>query len=117
MQPVIIIPARRASARLPDKPLADIAGRPMIAHVIERAEASGAGEVWVATDDKEIIHAAHAAGAQAIMTQPEHPSGSDRIWEALNNLDETCKYDTIINLQGDLPTIDPALITLVTPTT
>lgn len=110
MYPVIIIPARRASTRLPDKPLADIGGKPMIVHVYERALASGAGEVWVATDDAEIAAAVRQYGDNVVMTDPAHPSGSDRIWEALTKIDPAGKYDMVVNVQGDLPTLDPALI-------
>ncbi len=111
MRPVIIIPARRASTRLPDKPLADIAGKPMVVHVYERAMASQAGPVWVATDDAEIADALHHAGDNVVMTDPAHPSGSDRIWEALQKADPGGNHDIIINLQGDLPTLDPLLVT------
>lgn len=110
MYPVIIIPARRASTRLPDKPLADIAGRPMILHVAARALEANAGPVWVATDDEEIACVVRAAGVGVVMTDPAHPSGSDRIWEALSHIDKGGEYDVIVNLQGDLPTLDPALV-------
>lgn len=110
MHPVIIIPARRGATRLPDKPLADIHGQPMIAHVCRRALESGVGPVWVATDDAEIAAAAEACGVRAVMTAAAHPSGSDRIREALHRIDPQGAYDTIINLQGDLPTLDPRLV-------
>ena len=110
MHPVIIIPARRASTRLPDKPLADIAGRPMILHVCARAREAEAGPVWVATDDEHIADVVRADGVGVVMTDPAHPSGSDRIWEALSHIDQNSEYDVVVNLQGDLPTLDPALV-------
>lgn len=113
MNPVIIIPARRGSTRLPDKPLADIAGKPMIAHVVERALAADIGAVWVATDDAEIASVLKEYGDVVVMTDPAHPSGSDRIWEALTHIDPTGEHDVIVNLQGDLPTLDPALVKAV----
>lgn len=113
MRPVVLIPARRASTRLPDKPLADIAGLPMIVHVYQRAVEAGIGDVFVATDDIDIAWAVEKEGGRAIMTRVEHPSGSDRIWEALQNVDPDGKYDTIINVQGDLPTLDPAIVAAV----
>lgn len=113
MNPVIIIPARRGSTRLPDKPLADIAGKPMIAHVVERALAADIGAVWVATDDGEIAWVLKEYGDAVVMTDPSHPSGSDRIWEALTRIDPTGAHDVIVNLQGDLPTLDPALVKAV----
>jgi 3-deoxy-manno-octulosonate cytidylyltransferase (CMP-KDO synthetase) len=105
---VIIIPARLAASRLPRKPLADIAGRPMIAHVLARAEASGLGPVFVATDSDEIRVAVEAVGGRAVMTSADHPTGSDRIFEALNAIDpgQTCRI--VVNVQGDLPTLAPA---------
>ncbi len=110
MHPVIIIPARRAATRLPDKPLADIAGKPMIVRVCERALAADVAPVWVATDDEVIADAARASGVEAVITSAAHPSGSDRIWEALGRIDAQKKYDVVINLQGDLPTLDPVLV-------
>jgi 3-deoxy-manno-octulosonate cytidylyltransferase (CMP-KDO synthetase) len=105
---VIIIPARLAASRLPRKPLADIAGRPMIAHVLARAEAAGLGPVFVATDSDEIRAAVEAVGGRAVMTSADHPTGSDRIFEALNAIDpgQTCRI--VVNVQGDLPTLAPA---------
>jgi len=108
--PIIIIPARMASTRLPRKPLADIHGLPMIAHVWRRAMESGVGAVVVACDGDEIADAVRKAGGQAVLTKPDHPSGSDRIWEALNALPDNGQYDAVINVQGDEPTLDPALI-------
>jgi len=99
------------SSRLPGKPLADIHGMPMIAHVLQGALASGLGPVVVACDDARIAEAVTAAGGQAVLTCPDHPSGSDRIWDALTQLPDGGDYDAIINVQGDLPLIDPAAIT------
>lgn len=99
-----------ASTRLPGKPLADIAGRPMIVHVANRARQSGLGRVVVATDSPEVADAARAHGHEAVMTDTKHQSGSDRVFEALQTLDPEGKIESIINLQGDLPTIDPAVI-------
>jgi 3-deoxy-manno-octulosonate cytidylyltransferase (CMP-KDO synthetase) len=105
---VILIPARMASTRLPGKPLADIAGRPMIARVLDRAVESGLGPVFVATDSEEIAIAVEKAGGQAVMTRADHASGSDRIFEAMGRIGAGA--DIIVNVQGDLPTIDPAEI-------
>lgn len=99
-----------ASTRLPGKPLADIAGRPMIVHVADRARQSGLGRVVVATDSPEVADAARAHGHEAVMTDTKHQSGSDRVYEALQTLDPEGNIESIINLQGDLPTIDPAVI-------
>lgn len=108
--PLIVIPARLASTRLPRKPLADIAGKAMIARVWERAAASGQGEVVVATDSKDIAHLIEQAGGVAVMTSREHVSGSDRIWEAVQKIDAAGAQDIIINLQGDMPTFDPKIL-------
>lgn len=110
MSVLILIPARMASTRLPGKPLADIAGRPMIVHVADRARQSGLGRVVVATDSPEVADAARAHGHEAVMTDTKHQSGSDRVFEALQTLDPEGNIESIINLQGDLPTIDPAVI-------
>jgi 3-deoxy-manno-octulosonate cytidylyltransferase (CMP-KDO synthetase) len=110
MTPLILIPARMAATRLPGKPLADIHGRPMIVHVARRAAESGLGRVVVATDSPEIAAAVRAEGFEAAMTGAGHQSGSDRIFEALQTLDPAGAVQTVVNLQGDLPTIDPALI-------
>lgn len=107
---LILIPARMASTRLPGKPLADIAGKPMIVHVAERALASGLGRVVVATDSEEVQSAIRAHGLEAVMTRADHESGSDRIYEALQSIDPDKEFDAVINVQGDLPTIDPAII-------
>jgi 3-deoxy-manno-octulosonate cytidylyltransferase (CMP-KDO synthetase) len=110
MNPVVLIPARLASTRLPDKPLADIAGKPMIVHVWERAKAAGIGPVYVAAAEAEIVAAVKQAGGDAVLTRPEHPSGSDRIFEALGKVDPDRRFDVIVNVQGDLPTLDPKII-------
>jgi len=110
MSVLILIPARMASTRLPGKPLADIAGKPMIVHVADRAAASGLGRVVVATDVYEVADAVRAAGHEAQMTRADHASGSDRIHEALLALDPNRQVDTVINVQGDLPTIEPETI-------
>jgi 3-deoxy-manno-octulosonate cytidylyltransferase (CMP-KDO synthetase) len=104
---LILIPARMAASRLPGKPLADIAGRPMIVHVLERAQAAKAGRVAVATDAPAIAEAVTAAGGLAVMTRVDHASGSDRIFEALGALDPQRRTRIIVNMQGDLPTFDP----------
>ncbi|MEO5324913.1 3-deoxy-manno-octulosonate cytidylyltransferase [Mesorhizobium sp. CC13] len=110
MQTLVLIPARMASTRLPGKPLADIAGRPMIVHVAARAAESGLGRVVVATDTEAVAAAVRAHGFEAVMTRADHESGSDRIFEALQALDPRGEVDTVVNVQGDLPTIDPELI-------
>ena len=104
-QTLVLIPARMAATRLPGKPLLDIAGLPMIVHVLRRAEAAGIGRVAVATDTPEIAAAVRAQGGEAVMTRADHPSGSDRIFEALESLDPDRRVETVINLQGDFPTI------------
>ena len=103
--PVVLVPARLASSRLPDKPLADIAGVPMIVQVMRRAEAAACGPVVVACGEPEILAAVEAAGGQGVLTRPDHPSGSDRIFEALETIDPDGRYDAVINVQGDLPTL------------
>jgi 3-deoxy-manno-octulosonate cytidylyltransferase (CMP-KDO synthetase) len=109
---VAAIPARLASTRLPGKPLADIAGRPMVVHVADRARASGAAEVWIATDDPSILAVAQAHGIQAAMTRAEHRSGTDRLAELADQ--RHWPDDTIVvNVQGDEPLIDPSLIAAV----
>ena len=107
--PIVLIPARMASTRLPGKPLADIAGRPMIVHVLERAMAAEIGPVIVACAEPAIAEAVEGGGGRAVMTDPDHPSGSDRIFEALQAIDPAGDHDAVVNLQGDLPTLDPAL--------
>ena len=113
MTPVIVIPARMASTRLPGKPLADIAGKPMIAHVADRAREAGCGDVVVAAAEGEIAEAAMAHGHRAVLTDPDHPSGSDRVFEALGRIDPDGAFDVVVNLQGDLPAIDPAMVEAV----
>ena len=108
--PVIVIPSRMAAQRLPGKPLADIHGEAMIVHVWRRAAATGIGPVIVATDEEKIARVIEAAGGIAVMTRPDHPSGSDRIHEAIEAFDPAGTYDVIVNVQGDLPTIDPETI-------
>jgi 3-deoxy-manno-octulosonate cytidylyltransferase (CMP-KDO synthetase) len=110
MNPIILIPARMASTRLPNKPLADIHGKPMIVHVMERAMESGLGHVVIACAEQEIKTAVEKAGGEAVLTDPDLPSGSDRILAALKMVDTKHEYDAVINVQGDLPTLDPALI-------
>ena len=110
MSVLILIPARMASTRLPGKPLADIAGKPMIVHVADRAAESGLGRVVVATDTEAVAEAVRGHGFEAVMTRIDHVSGSDRIFEALQTLDPTGTVETIVNVQGDLPTIDPATV-------
>src|SRR5216684_4001442 len=102
---LVLIPARMASTRLPDKPLLDIAGLPMIVHVLRQAEAAQIGRVAVATDAPEIAAAVTAHGGEAVMTRADHPSGSDRIYEALCKLDPGGQIEAVVNVQGDLPTI------------
>ena len=104
---LVLIPARMAATRLPGKPLLEIAGLPMIVHVLRRAEAAGIGRVAVATDTPEIAAAVNAHGGEAVMTRADHPSGSDRIFEALGKLDPGGKAEIVVNLQGDFPTISP----------
>jgi 3-deoxy-manno-octulosonate cytidylyltransferase (CMP-KDO synthetase) len=108
---VIVIPARMAATRLPGKPLADIAGVPMIVRVLRRAEAAAVGPVVVATDSPEVEAAVHRAGGSAVMTRGDHASGSDRIFEALGKIDPGGAARIVVNVQGDLPTLEPADIT------
>lgn len=107
MNPLVIIPARMASTRLPGKPLADIAGRPMILHVLDLALRAGIGPVAVAACDAEIADIVHAAGGRVVMTDPDLPSGSDRVHAAARLLDPGGAHDVVINLQGDLPGLPP----------
>jgi len=107
MKPIVIIPARMASTRLPGKPLADIAGVPMIVRVWRQAMAANIGPVVVAAAEKEIAQAVEQAGGRAVLTAPELPSGSDRVWAALNAVDRGFEHDVVVNLQGDLPNIEP----------
>jgi 3-deoxy-manno-octulosonate cytidylyltransferase (CMP-KDO synthetase) len=110
MQPIVLIPARLAATRLPGKPLAEIGGKPMILHVVERAREAGLGRVVVATDANEVAEALAGSGAEVAMTRADHVSGSDRIFEALCRVDPERRHDVVVNLQGDLPTISPGAI-------
>jgi 3-deoxy-manno-octulosonate cytidylyltransferase (CMP-KDO synthetase) len=112
---LVLIPARMAATRLPGKPLLDIAGLPMIVHVLRRAEAAKIGRVAVATDTPEIAAAVRAAGGEAVMTRADHPSGSDRIYEAMTILDPKRETEIVVNLQGDFPTITPDIIRAALP--
>ncbi|HSC61836.1 MAG TPA: 3-deoxy-manno-octulosonate cytidylyltransferase [Rhizomicrobium sp.] len=113
MKPVIVIPARMASTRLPGKPLADICGLPMIVRVWRQAMAAKLGPVVVAVAEREIADAIEKAGGIAVMTDADLPSGSDRVFQALEKFDETHKHDVVVNLQGDLPALDPDSIRAV----
>lgn len=111
--PIVLIPARMQATRLPGKPLAQIAGLPMIVHVLRRAEEAAIGPVAVACAEVEIAEAVRAAGGTAVVTDPDLPSGSDRCFAALHHLDPNGRHDVVVNLQGDLPTLDPAAIRAV----
>lgn len=113
INPIVLVPARMASTRLPGKPLADIHGEPMIVHVWRRAEEAVIGPVVVACAETEIAEAVTTAGGHAVLTRPDHPSGSDRIFEALETFDPDGRHDVVVNLQGDLPTIDPEVVRAV----
>ncbi len=102
---LILIPARMAATRLPDKPLAEIHGTPMIVHVLRRAQEADIGRAVVATDSQRIADAVTAAGGEAVMTRSDHASGSDRIFEALERLDPDGRVAVVVNVQGDLPTV------------
>jgi 3-deoxy-manno-octulosonate cytidylyltransferase (CMP-KDO synthetase) len=116
MTPIVVIPSRMASTRLPGKPLADIAGRAMILHVLDRAREADIGPVAVACADQDIADAVRGAGAVAVMTDPSLPSGSDRVHAALAVLDPQGRHDVVVNLQGDLPTIPAVqLRAVITP--
>src|SRR5712675_2586686 len=108
---LIVIPARMASTRLPGKPLADIAGEPMIVHVMRRAQTAQLGPVVVATDSEAIAACVEKAGGRAVMTRADHASGSDRIFEALQAADLDGRAEIIVNVQGDLPTLAPSDVT------
>jgi len=107
---LIIIPARMQASRLPGKPLVEIDGLPMVVHVWRRAKAANAGDVFVATDDQGIADAVRSAGGEAVMTRADHASGSDRVYEAACQIGGDGPADVIVNIQGDLPTLDPALV-------
>lgn len=108
--PLVLIPARLSATRLPGKPLADVCGVPMIVQVWRRAREADIGRVVVAADDPSIVAAVKDHGGEAVTTRPDHPSGSDRIFEALGRLDPDGRHDVIVNVQGDLPTIEPAAV-------
>ena len=110
MKPIVLIPARMAATRLPGKPLADIGGQPMIVRVLRQAEAAAIGPVAVAAGDAEIVEAVEAAGGRAVLTDPDLPSGSDRILAALAQIDPTGAHDVVVNLQGDIPFLDPRVV-------
>ncbi|MGE0120849.1 MAG: 3-deoxy-manno-octulosonate cytidylyltransferase [Dongiaceae bacterium] len=112
-QPIVVIPARMASSRLPGKPLADIGGLPMIVHVYRRAVEAAVGPVLVACAEAAIADAVRKAGGEAVLTRPDHPSGSDRIFEAVQRADPAGRHDAVVNLQGDLPTVEPQAIRAV----
>jgi 3-deoxy-manno-octulosonate cytidylyltransferase (CMP-KDO synthetase) len=107
---IIVIPARMQATRLPGKPLADIHGRAMIEHVWQRAVAAECGAVLVATDSTEIYDRVRRAGGEAVMTRADHASGSDRVFEAVEAADAARRAKIIVNLQGDLPTLEPGLV-------
>ena len=109
-QTLVIIPARMASVRLPGKPLLDIAGMPMVVRVARQATRAGLGRVAVATDSREIAAAVEAAGYEAVMTRDDHQSGSDRVFEAAGILDPDARARIILNVQGDIPAIEPETI-------
>jgi len=110
VNPIVLIPARMAATRLPGKPLADIAGLPMIVRVLKQALAADVGPVAVAAGDAEIAEAIRAAGGTAVLTDPDLPSGSDRILAALAELDPNAHHDVVINLQGDMPFVAPSVL-------
>ena len=102
---LVIIPARMASARLPNKPLADIGGEPMVVRVARQAALADVGRVAVATDSREIAEAVETAGFEAVMTRDDHQSGSDRVYEAATIMDPEGRAEIILNVQGDIPAI------------
>jgi 3-deoxy-manno-octulosonate cytidylyltransferase (CMP-KDO synthetase) len=110
MNPILLIPARMAASRLPGKPLADIGGRAMIVRVLRCAQEADIGPVFVAAGDAEVVAAVTAAGGRAVLTDPLLPSGSDRILAALAVIDPDRRHDAVINLQGDMPFIEPAAV-------
>ena len=110
MRPFVLIPSRLKATRLPNKPLADIAGAPMIVQVWRRAREADVGPVVVAAGEQEIVDAIRQAGGEAVLTRADHPTGSDRIHEALGRFDPDGRYDVVVNVQGDLPTIEPASV-------
>jgi 3-deoxy-manno-octulosonate cytidylyltransferase (CMP-KDO synthetase) len=112
---LVLIPARMAATRLPGKPLLDIGGQPMIVHALRRAEEARIGRVAVATDTPEIAAVVRAAGGEVVMTRGDHPSGSDRIHEAMRTVDPDGQAEIVVNLQGDFPTIEPGMIRAALP--
>ena len=110
LNPVILIPARMQAQRFPGKPLADISGKPMILHVLEQAKKTGIQDIFVAAGDEEIKTVVENAGFSCVLTDPNHPSGSDRIYEALTTIDPNNHHKIIINLQGDLPVFNPQIL-------
>jgi 3-deoxy-manno-octulosonate cytidylyltransferase (CMP-KDO synthetase) len=113
---VVIIPARMAATRLPGKPLADIGGVPMIVHVWRRAVSADVGPVIVAAGDAEIVSAIQSVGGTAVLTNPSLPSGTDRVFAAAERFDPAHAYDVVVNLQGDLPLLDPRCLRAVKET-
>jgi 3-deoxy-manno-octulosonate cytidylyltransferase (CMP-KDO synthetase) len=113
VNPIVVIPSRMASTRLPGKPLADIHGKPMIIHVLDRGREANIGPVAVACGDTEIVLAVRQAGGTAILTDPSLPRGSDRVHAALGQIDPQARHDVVVNLQGDLPTIPPEYLRAV----
>ena len=113
MNPIVVIPARLAATRLPGKPLAEIAGRPMVVQVLERAREAGIGPVAVAAGDAPIVEAVREAGGTAVLVAEDVPSGTDRVQRALASLDPEGRHDVVVNLQGDFPTLDPAALRAV----
>ncbi len=113
MNPIVVIPARMASTRLPGKPLADIHGKPMIVHMLDRGQEADIGPVAVACGDPDIAAVVRDYGGQAVLTDPALPSGSDRVHAALAELDPDGRHDVVVNLQGDFPTLNPDGLRLV----
>ncbi|MBL4853526.1 3-deoxy-manno-octulosonate cytidylyltransferase [bacterium AH-315-J19] len=110
LNPIVVIPARMASSRLPGKPLADIGGVPMIVHVMQRAVTANVGPVMVACAESEIVDTVQGFGGRAILTDPNLPSGTDRVRAAVQIVDPKGEYNCVVNVQGDLPTLDPLTI-------
>jgi 3-deoxy-manno-octulosonate cytidylyltransferase (CMP-KDO synthetase) len=113
VNPIVVIPSRLAATRLPGKPLADIGGRPMVLHVLDRARDAGIGPVAVAAGDAAIAEAVRAGGGSAVLVTEDVPSGTDRVQRALSTLDPERRHDVVVNLQGDFPTLDPAALRAV----
>lgn len=114
MNPIVVIPARLAATRFPNKPLADIHGKTMIEHCVDRALEADLGPVIVAAGDAAIRDAVESAGHRAVMTDPDLPSGSDRVHAAVSQIDPDRRYDVVVNMQGDLPAMDPAILRQIT---